>query len=92
MVAGRGLRRRRRAAILARVESTRALRLADAVLRVGRAVVRRVPPRLRRALDDRLFFAIFQVTRVENDAYGWRPERPAEEDPPDAGSASRERG
>jgi hypothetical protein len=37
-------------------------------------VVRRLPQRIRRGLDDRLFSAIFQVTRVTNDHYGWRPE------------------
>lgn len=58
------------------------LRVADGALRVGRAVVRRLPARVRRGLDDRLFYAIFQVTRVENDAYGWRPS-PKPPAPPD---------
>ena len=26
-----------------------------------------------RAIEHRLFYAIFQVTRVTNDHYGWRP-------------------
>ena len=42
----------------------------------GRAVVRSLPRRWVKALDDRLFGAIFQATRVTNDAYGWKPERP----------------
>ena len=44
-----------------------------------RAVFIRLPPGARRALDDRAFSAIFQLTRVTNDAYGWRPPEP---DPP----------
>ncbi len=43
-------------------------------LMLGSALVRRLPQRIRRGLDDRLFSAIFQVTRVTNDHYGWRPE------------------
>lgn len=50
--------------------------VARLVVGTARAVVRRLPNRLKKALDDRLFGAIFQVTRVTNDAYGWRP--PAE--------------
>jgi hypothetical protein len=26
-----------------------------------------------RIFEDRIFYAIFQVTRVTNDHYGWRP-------------------
>ena len=47
-------------------------------LAVGRAAAglasRLVPRRVVRALDDRLFGAIFQTTRVTNDDYGWRPD------------------
>jgi hypothetical protein len=52
-------------------------RLSEAVARVlvsgGRLTVRVMPERVRKNLEDRLFYAIFQRTRVENDAYGWRP-------------------
>ncbi|MEN9805959.1 MAG: hypothetical protein RL756_467 [Pseudomonadota bacterium] len=52
-------------------------RLTDAVAALtvagGRAAVRLLPARVRKNLEDRLFYAIFQRTRVENDAYGWRP-------------------
>lgn len=55
--------------------------MSGGVLRValasGRVVVRLLPRRLRRILDDRFFGAVFQVTRVTNDHYGWRPEAPA---------------
>ncbi len=37
-----------------------------------RAVVRALPSAWRKGLDDRIFGAIFQVTRVTNDAYGWK--------------------
>lgn len=45
-------------------------------LRLARGVVKRLPQRMRRRLDDGLFYAIFQVTRVTNDNYGWRPPPP----------------
>ncbi len=48
-----------------------ALRTAELVLRLGRAMVKRLPPGARKALDDRFFGAVFQATRVTNDAYGW---------------------
>ena len=34
---------------------------------------------LRRGLEKRLFYAIFQVTRVTNDHYGWRPDKDEEQ-------------
>lgn len=49
------------------------------VLRAGAALVRRLPQGIRRGLDDRLFSVIFQVTRVTNDHYGWRPEEAGEQ-------------
>lgn len=52
-------------------------RTARWVVGGGRLVVRLLPRRVQKALDDRLFGAIFQVTRVTNDAYGWRPATPA---------------
>ena len=48
--------------------------LARATLALGRGVGRLLPDSLRRRLEDRVFFSVFQVTRVTNDAYGWRPE------------------
>lgn len=56
-------------------------RVAAVVVAAGRAVVSRLPTGLRRRLDDRLFGAIFQATRVTNDAYGWRPPAPGGEGP-----------
>jgi hypothetical protein len=53
---------------------------------VGRAVVgglraagRLLPARLLRSIEDRVFYGIFNVTRVMNDHYGWRPPEPEEE-------------
>jgi len=42
--------------------------------RTVRLLKRITPPRLRRFAEDRIFYAIFNSTRVTNDAYGWRPE------------------
>jgi hypothetical protein len=42
----------------------------------GRVLVRVLPRGILRAVEDRVFYAIFQKTRVENDAYGWRPPPP----------------
>jgi hypothetical protein len=61
-------------------------RIAGAALTVVRGVVRRMPAGWRKALDDRFFGAIFQVTRVTNDAYGWKP--PAGGSPFPGGDAS----
>jgi hypothetical protein len=46
---------------------------AQVVLAVARGLARVLPSRLRKALDDRFFGAVFHATRVTNDAYGWRP-------------------
>lgn len=35
---------------------------------------RALPGRARVALEQRFFYSVFQVTRVTNDHYGWRPE------------------
>ena len=32
-----------------------------------------------RGIEDRIFYGIFNVTRVMNDHYGWRPEAEEEE-------------
>jgi hypothetical protein len=57
-------------------EAPWALRLAEAVVGAARAIGRRVPRSVRRSVEDRVFYVIFQRTRVENDAYGWRPSTP----------------
>lgn len=54
----------------------RALQVADAAVRAARGVWRVLPRGLRKNLEDRVFYVIFQRTRVENDAYGWRPASP----------------
>jgi hypothetical protein len=48
--------------------------LARVTLALGRGLGRLLPLSLRRQVEDRVFFSVFQVTRVTNDAYGWRPE------------------
>lgn len=53
------------------------LLLARATLAAARGLVHLLPARARKALDDRFFGAVFQATRVTNDAYGWRPPEPA---------------
>ncbi len=63
-------------------EARWALRLAELVVRTGRAIASRTPTRVRERLEDRLFYVIFQRTRVENDAYGWRPDVPGGGAPP----------
>ena len=51
-------------------------RLARVGMATLEAVARRLPRGLKKNMEDRLFYAIFQVTRVTNDAYGWRPPPP----------------
>ncbi|MBM4392034.1 MAG: hypothetical protein FJ090_13010 [Deltaproteobacteria bacterium] len=53
-----------------------ALAALDVALRLARGVVRAMPARVRKSLDDRFFGAVFQVTRVTNDAYGHKPPPP----------------
>ncbi|MEL6344613.1 MAG: hypothetical protein AAFV53_15970 [Myxococcota bacterium] len=55
-----------------------------ASLRVGRLLVggvrlavKIVPASLRKRIEDRIFYGIFNQTRVMNDNYGWRPGQPA---------------
>ena len=43
---------------------------------MGRRVWAVMPLGARKNIEDRVFFVIFQKTRVENDAYGWRPPEP----------------
>ena len=33
-----------------------------------------IPRRVRELLERRVFYAVFNTTRVTNDAYGWRPD------------------
>ena len=51
--------------------SRRALGMAAGRLVLGAAAIIKpmVPKKLRRAMDDRFFGAVFQVTRVTNDNY-----------------------
>ena len=55
----------------------------------GKAVYRALPKRVQKALEDRFFGAVFNVTRVTNDAYGWRPDMPEEGVPPKDGPLKR---
>lgn len=56
--------------------SARHLRVADLAVRVCRRAWAALPAGARKNLEDRVFYVIFQKTRVENDAYGWRPPEP----------------
>ena len=47
--------------------------VADLTIAAGRALSRALPRRVKKMVEDRIFFAIYQKTRVENDAYGWKP-------------------
>ena len=62
-----------------------ALLTGDVVIGVGRRVYHAMPARVQRGLESRFFGAVFQVTRVTNDAYGWRPDTPAGGEPPPGG-------
>jgi len=55
------------------------LALGRVLIGLGRRVKPVVPPAARRWMDDRIFGAIFQVTRVTNDNYGYGVEDPAAE-------------
>lgn len=59
------------------------LALGRVVTGLGRRVKPMVPASARRWMDDQLFGAIFQVTRVTNDNYGYGVQ------PSEAGSAQR---
>ncbi len=47
-------------------------RVARGVMKVARRVVRLVPRAVVDLAEDRLFYAVFQLTRVTNDNYGSR--------------------
>lgn len=51
----------------------RGTRLARLVMGAGRTAWRALPGRVRTGLEHRFFYAVFNVTRVTNDDYGWRP-------------------
>lgn len=52
----------------------RELSLADLLCDPMRWLGRLIPRRLRACIEGRVFYAVFNSTRVTNDAYGWRPE------------------
>ena len=54
-------------------QSIGSLRLARLVIGLGKRVGRMLPSPVRERLENRVFFSVFQVTRVTNDAYGWKP-------------------
>jgi len=56
-----------------REEDRPAYLAADLLLRAGRLLSRALPGRIKRGIEDRFFYAVFNVTRVTNDNYGWRP-------------------
>ena len=60
-------------------ERRSALAVGKAVISGLKAAGRLLPSRLRRGIEDRIFYGIFNVTRVMNDHYGWRPEAEEEE-------------
>ena len=60
------------------------LLLAEAAVTAVRTVARVMPARLKKRIEDGVFHFIFQKTRVENDAYGWRPPPAGGERPPEA--------
>ena len=41
---------------------------------VRRLFARLIPSRVKRVMEDRIFYVIFNSSRVTNDAYGWRPD------------------
>lgn len=59
-----------------------ALLAGDVILGAGQVVYRALPKRVQKSLETRFFGAVFQVTRVTNDAYGWRPDTPPGGEPP----------
>jgi hypothetical protein len=52
--------------------------VARVLVGAGRRVAAALPPQVLQRLEDRLFYAIFQVSRVTNDHY---PKRAKPEDP-----------
>jgi len=58
------------------------LLVAETAIAAMRAVSRVLPGRVKKRIEDGVFYFIFQKTRVENDAYGWRPPPGGGEPPP----------
>jgi hypothetical protein len=58
--------------------------LSRARAAIGRALLRAVPQGVKKRLDDRLFYAIFHLTRGTNDHYPQSPQpsRPEEDTQP----------
>ena len=56
--------------------------LARTLLGGGRVAMKLLPARVQKAIEDRFFYAVFNVTRVTNDHYGWRPDSEDEEEGP----------
>ena len=42
---------------------------------MGKLAFKVLPRGIRKDVEDRFFSAVFQMTRVTNDAYGWRPDQ-----------------
>ena len=49
------------------MDKRRAERVAEGLFRMGGAAKRLVPERVRKHLDQRFFYAVFNLTRVTND-------------------------
>ncbi len=71
------------------------LGIARGILGIGRRIARHLSPEFKKRLEDRAFYTVFHMTRVTNDAYGWRPkatppeggapnpDEPSQTDPPE---------
>lgn len=75
-----------------RDERSPALVVAEVAVGAARLVARLVPARVKKRVEDGIFHYIFQKTRVENDAYGWRPDTPPGGEPPPDAHADRPKG
>ena len=43
------------------------------IRRMGRVAKNAIPRPVRKLIKERVFYAVFHMTRITNDAYGWRP-------------------
>ena len=65
------------------MERRLAQQLAQGLVKAGRVVATALPRGVTQRLDNRIFRAVYQLTRVTNDAYGWRPpDAVSEQEPP----------
>ena len=48
--------------------------IAGWMIRSGERVWARLPAPARHVVERRFFYAVFNLTRVTNDNYGWRPD------------------